>query len=171
MASDLKNKWPGLQLQYSSVHRSKSLVPGTHRNMYSVRADSRFAPSQWETALLCNDVSHWLGTNLESALSVGGSAITQASATLAQTAWVLFQYKDHLSRYGYYHYKDKIVMRLIVIMGIFILVRWSLYIEMGPRIPFPYKDRLFRYMDFMRSSYRHIGNPWTKTTSLYWDGK
>ena len=32
------------------------------------KADSRFAPSQWETALLCNDVSHWLGTNLESAL-------------------------------------------------------------------------------------------------------
>ena len=33
------------------------------------RADSRFAPSQWETALLCNDVSHWLGANLESALN------------------------------------------------------------------------------------------------------
>ena len=32
------------------------------------RADSRFAPSQWETALLCNDVSHWLGANLELAL-------------------------------------------------------------------------------------------------------
>ena len=32
------------------------------------RADSRFAPSQWETALLCNDVSHWLGLSLESAL-------------------------------------------------------------------------------------------------------
>ena len=32
------------------------------------RADSRFVPSQWETALLCNDVSHWLGANLESAL-------------------------------------------------------------------------------------------------------
>ena len=31
-------------------------------------ADSRFAPSQWETALLCNNVSHWLGANLESAL-------------------------------------------------------------------------------------------------------
>ena len=27
-----------------------------------------FAPSQWETALLCNDVSHWLGANLESVL-------------------------------------------------------------------------------------------------------
>ena len=33
-----------------------------------IRAYSRFAPSQWETALLCNDVSHWLGANLESAL-------------------------------------------------------------------------------------------------------
>ena len=31
-------------------------------------ADSRLAPSQWETGLLCNDVSHWLGTSLESAL-------------------------------------------------------------------------------------------------------
>ena len=29
-------------------------------------ADSRFAPSQWETILLCNDVSHWLGANQES---------------------------------------------------------------------------------------------------------
>ena len=27
----------------------------------SIRADSRFASSQWETALLRNDVSHWLG--------------------------------------------------------------------------------------------------------------
>ena len=32
------------------------------------RADSRLVPSQWETTLLCNDVSHWLGANLDSAL-------------------------------------------------------------------------------------------------------
>ena len=32
------------------------------------RADSRLAPSQWETALFCNAVSHWPGANLESAL-------------------------------------------------------------------------------------------------------
>ena len=32
------------------------------------RADSRFAPSRWETALLCNAISHWLGASLESAL-------------------------------------------------------------------------------------------------------
>ena len=34
------------------------------------RADSRFAPSQWETALLCKDVSHWLGASQETALRV-----------------------------------------------------------------------------------------------------
>ena len=33
---------------------------------FRCRADSRFAPSQWEAALLCNDVSHWLGANTES---------------------------------------------------------------------------------------------------------
>ena len=34
------------------------------------RADSRFAPSQWETSLQSNTVSHWLGANLESSLHV-----------------------------------------------------------------------------------------------------
>ena len=33
-----------------------------------IRCDFRFAPSQWETALLCNDVSYWLGASLESTL-------------------------------------------------------------------------------------------------------
>ena len=36
----------------------------------NIRAASRFAPSQWETALLCNDISRWLGANLESALNM-----------------------------------------------------------------------------------------------------
>ena len=35
----------------------------------SFRADARFASSQWETALQSNAVSHWLGANLDSALS------------------------------------------------------------------------------------------------------
>ena len=35
------------------------------------RDDFRFAPSQWETALLCNYVSHWLGASLASALRSG----------------------------------------------------------------------------------------------------
>ena len=32
------------------------------------RADSRLVPSQWETSLQSNAVSHWLGANLESVL-------------------------------------------------------------------------------------------------------
>ena len=32
------------------------------------RADFRFVHSQWERMLLCNDISHWLGASLESAL-------------------------------------------------------------------------------------------------------
>ena len=36
----------------------------------AIRADSRFAPRQWETALLCNDVSHWLSASLGSALAI-----------------------------------------------------------------------------------------------------
>ena len=36
----------------------------------ALRADSMFQPSQWETALLCNDVSHWLGANLWSTSSI-----------------------------------------------------------------------------------------------------
>ena len=35
---------------------------------YIARADSRFALSQWETKLLCNNASYWLSANLESAL-------------------------------------------------------------------------------------------------------
>ena len=33
-----------------------------------IAADSRFAPGQWKPELLCNDVSHWLGANLKSAV-------------------------------------------------------------------------------------------------------
>ena len=44
------------------------------------RAGSRVAPSQWETSLLSNDVSHWLGANPESAL---------ISFTLSRTARII----------------------------------------------------------------------------------
>ena len=37
--------------------------------IYICRADPRLVPSQWETSLQSNAVSHWLGANLESAPS------------------------------------------------------------------------------------------------------
>ena len=44
-----------------------------HSHKTNFRADSRFAPSQWEAALLCNNVSHWLSASLESALNLTAS--------------------------------------------------------------------------------------------------
>ena len=44
----------------------KRYLIGPQNHIY--RADSRLAPSQWETVLLCNDIYNWLGTNRESAL-------------------------------------------------------------------------------------------------------
>ena len=48
------------------------------------RADSWFAPSQWETALLCNDISHWLDANLELALEYyqGKAQLTKSNINL-----------------------------------------------------------------------------------------
>ena len=51
-----------------ATHVSICVIELGHRWFAYLRANSRFAPSQWETALLCNDVSHWLGASLESAL-------------------------------------------------------------------------------------------------------
>ena len=45
--------------------------------MSNYRADCRFAPSQWETVLFCNDVSHWLGANLDSVLYYFVAAISR----------------------------------------------------------------------------------------------
>ena len=47
------------------------------------RADSRFAPSQWETSFQSNAVSRWLGANVESALQTTGSFFQMQSYFLA----------------------------------------------------------------------------------------
>ena len=50
------------------VHIFNTVQVDTVWSQYNIRTYSRFAPSQWEMALLCNDVSHWLGASLESVL-------------------------------------------------------------------------------------------------------
>ena len=50
-----------------SLFLKQCMLSGLYSIIY-VRADSRFAPNQWETSLQSNAVSHWLGANLESAL-------------------------------------------------------------------------------------------------------
>ena len=54
----------------SASHNNWDLIQLNPVTTWQCRADSRFAPSQWEMVLLCNAVSHWLGASLESSLSV-----------------------------------------------------------------------------------------------------
>ena len=51
-------------------------------------ADSRFAPSQWGTALLCNGVSHWPGANLEWALHVYYNFMLPISQLCNCRSWI-----------------------------------------------------------------------------------
>ena len=66
-----------------------------------IRADSRFVSSQWETALLCNEVSHWLGINLESALYMHHQASTH--------------YKQYDIAYGQMKVYHKGIVHMIII--------------------------------------------------------
>ena len=66
------NFYPWLHYLWTSLANrltSDQTIFMSHIPFY-FRADSRFVPSQWETALFCYDVSHWLVANLESALYV-----------------------------------------------------------------------------------------------------
>ena len=56
--------------KHAAVTRSKSKLFIPVSDGIICRADSRFAPCQWETVLLSNDVSHWLGSSLESVLNM-----------------------------------------------------------------------------------------------------
>ena len=47
-------------------------------DVWCYRADSGFAPSQWETSLQSNAGSHWLGTSLESTLMLDQSTANPA---------------------------------------------------------------------------------------------
>ena len=67
MPKDVKHMWYLLQKRCNSSANAMELHPSCTDPF---RVDSRFAPSQWETALLCNDVSHWLGTSLDSTLPI-----------------------------------------------------------------------------------------------------
>ena len=79
-----------------------SVCPG-FMTIILCRADSWFAPSQWEMALRYNGVSHWLGASLESALwcisleiylrlMIWDTVNTDNKSTLVQVMACLSQY-------------------------------------------------------------------------------
>ena len=73
--------------KFVQIHTfTSSHVGRTAGLVWVIKADSTFAFSQRETALLCNDVSHWVGANLESALvmSCFSCLISLSSVTFPQ---------------------------------------------------------------------------------------
>ena len=70
------HKWPVTRkmfpfddvIMYCYYYHGWWVSPWLHAT--KLRADSRFAPSQWESALLSEKVSHGLGASLESALKI-----------------------------------------------------------------------------------------------------
>ena len=71
-------------------HQHPTTTTATNGNS-SIRADSRLAPSQWETSLQSNDVSHWLGANLESDLDMIMAVNRQISSDRLSSAWFVCQ--------------------------------------------------------------------------------
>ena len=57
------------------------------------RAESRFAPSQWEAALHCSDISHWLGTSPESAPN------SYSPCTHNNTSWIQIQIQIQIQKF------------------------------------------------------------------------
>ena len=51
-------------VRYRTTLKKSMMVVDTGTRS-GIRADSRWAPNQWETSLQSNTVSHWIGTNLE----------------------------------------------------------------------------------------------------------
>ena len=77
----------GYQVSSSRNCHQGSMPCHTQDCAACVRADSRFAPSQWEMVLLCKDVSHWLGTNLESALLCAWQQVRLWMSSQFSLAW------------------------------------------------------------------------------------
>ena len=101
-------KWSSRWPFYHHWRRWTSSISQPPMNPMMIKADSRFAMSQWETELLGNNVSHWPGASLESALMIMYSF--RGSLHFRMKSRVPFQYKGHLSRYGDSHHQDKLVI-------------------------------------------------------------
>ena len=87
------------------------------------RAISRFAPSQWETSLQSNAVSHWLDANLKSALyKLHDYLITQTCGTLI---FGRLAFADQLFVYF-------ILMMLMWAKKSILSIQWKIYAKWNP---------------------------------------
>ena len=100
---------------------------------YLHRADSRLAPSQWETALLCN-ISHWLGTKLESALFTWTYVEMFCFNVCNYSYFLIWQklYHHHKDLHSC-HFPDNIIKCIFLNENIWISIEISLkFVPRGP---------------------------------------
>ena len=81
------------------------------------RADFRLAPSQWETSLQSNAVSHWLGENLESALLLPVGWVT---------LWDVAAFNTLRLRQNGRHFPDNIFRCIFFNENVSIFIKYSL---------------------------------------------
>ena len=104
------------------------------------RADSRLAPSQWETALRSNAVSHWLAANLESALyftnshtpnlSSIGSVVELLRGRCSAVLFGIHHIKGVAQNYlQYVSAKDTIVLHLVLTMEVGFVALEEIYLK------------------------------------------
>ena len=70
------------------ISKCRAISPGINDSC-DTRADSRLAPSQWETSLQSSNVSHWLGASLDSALWYSRNACLPGSEYIIMSSNVL----------------------------------------------------------------------------------
>ena len=94
---------------------------------YILRDQSRYSPSQWETSLQCNDVSHWLGAYLD------WSLYTSLSTKVFIYLFLIFQVKLSLnlsmSLCLWFYLKSK---KFIVKHPTMLTVRYGLWCFINP---------------------------------------
>ena len=90
------------------------------------RADSKFAPSQWETSLQSNPVSRWRGANLESALYqiVSWAGSQHQSDNISTVYNLIHPSRAMLHEWLWYFWKaQKVTIPMLEMLAIFGIVR------------------------------------------------
>ena len=83
-------KWSKIEIFYGGSFGTYKRHPMLHSILWTIRADFKFAPSQWEMVLLCNDTSHWLDPSLESALSYDVPNVNIQEKSSHDTLWIYY---------------------------------------------------------------------------------
>ena len=90
------------------------MSPKQTEDKYTYRADSRLAPSQWETSLQSNVVFHWMGANLESALTYMNKSLMNIETR--PTEWMTCFRQKHYMKILLHDqtFKFSLIVRIVV---------------------------------------------------------